>query len=342
MIKHLAVLTLEHLLSGISEENQNIFINIRKVEEISYENEQTTKSEYGSESEDGIFYTNKNDGGSSEITGKDSAFNESAISEENKVVGKAKTTRTINVKELTYTGKSFVNTMLDIAQTENLKELSLNEKENYLDYLNPSINFFKLLDIKGYVHYNRESFLYGKDENNLVSYPNHQLDDMDWCLDENGDIVPTMSSDDYNRTWQRIMNASNVQGMQESIVNRKLTKEDKLMTDIKCAYKNGKLYSLYGQTATYDDKVLAQMIGAEWNLPIPGFLKAVEQSPVLDTFAKKDWLCQPLGSKSTTTGSNKPSKGGKFDKLNKRNKAKQAQNDRANALNPNNDENANN
>ena len=63
MIKHYAVLTLEHLLQGVPEERQEIFVTIRKVEEISYESEQATTNEERCEHRESTSNDNQENGG---------------------------------------------------------------------------------------------------------------------------------------------------------------------------------------------------------------------------------------------------------------------------------------
>lgn len=342
MIKHYAVLTLEYLLQGVMEERQEIFVNFKKMEEISYEQEQTTTKEERNEHKDSESISDSDDdGGNSEVSSSDSKVNESTVSEENKVVGKTKTTHETKVYNLTRWGKRFINTMMDQAQTKNLNELCLTDNEDYTRYKNPNINFFKLLNVKGKVYYNNDAKLYRPESANLMSYPNYEIDNMDWFTDENDDILPMLSSDEYNRTWELIMKESRVEGMESSIVNKKLTKEDKFMNDIKVGYSNGRLYQLFGKTPTYDDKVLAKLIGAEWQIDEKLFLLPVQEEPELTDFALKSWLCTKIGG-STKNESSSTTKSGKFQSLNKKNKAKkQKSNNNNEAKAPENNNNNN-
>ena len=325
MIKHYAVLTLEHLLQGVMEERQEIFVNFKKMEEISYEQEQTTTKEERDEHKDSQSISDSdNDGGDSEVSSSDSKVNESIVSEENKVVGKTKTTHVTKVYNLTRWGKRFINTMMDQAQTKHLNELCLTDNEDYSRYLNPNINFYRLLDVKGKVYFNNDAKMYRPESANIMEFSNHDIDNMDWFTDENGDILPMLSSSEYNRTWELIMKESSVEGMQSSIVNKKLTKEDKFINDVKVGFSNGRLYQLFGTTPTYDEKVLAKLIGAEWKLDETMFLLPVQEEPELTDFALKSWLCTPLG-KSNNNSNSSSNKGGRFQSLNKKNKAKRQQ-----------------
>lgn len=345
MIKHYAVLTLEHLLQGVPEERQEIFVTIRKVEEISYESEQATTNEERCEHRESTSNDNQeNGGGDSKVTGTDTTTSEASINEETKVVGKTKTTRTVLVKELTPWGKRFINSMMDQAQTQNLNELCYTEQEDYTRYLNPNINFFKLLDVKQKVYFNNDARVYRPETATIMKYPLHDIDAMEFYTDDNGDICEFLSSEEYNRTWELIMKESQVEGMQSSIVNKKLAKEDKYLNDIKVAYHNGQLCQVFGTAPTYDEKVLAKLMQAEWKLPYDAFLLPVIGEPEMTEFALKTWLCKTTGSTSNGSGSNQK-RNGKYAKLNKNQKNKvgkqqQPNNDaKADAHNPNNQSN---
>lgn len=349
MIRHLAVLTLEHLLSGVDEEHQDIFEILTKTEEICYENEQTTTTREEEYDENIKFITgDDNVRGNSEITESHQRVNGEIDSNESKVVGTAKTTRKVNVKVLTRKGKRFVNNMMDHAQTTDLNELCFTERENYLGFRYPSINLFNVIDVKGAVYFNNDIKLYRKESGKLLSYPNYDIDNMDFYTDENGDILPFMSSQEFNDTWKMIMDASKIKDYKSSDVNTSLKKEDKTLNDVSVAYYNGKMCQLFGKAPNKNEKILAQCVQPEWNIPYNGFLTTVQEEPELSELALKLWLTAKIGSNASVNGDSKPKDGGKFDQLNQRqkkrnnNKGKKNNNSqpennaKANANNPNN------
>lgn len=326
-MRDIVVSTLEELVKGSNLETQKIFTVLNQREDVVVNETQSTICNE-QELSRGTNCESRKDGRINSGSNQESE----RVNEENIQVSTEITTRSNEkVYVLTHLGKSFVNTIVDHACAEKVSELALNGEDRIGDFPYPNIGLTKIVNCSRKSFFNTDARIIDNDE--LLSYG------IEYSLfeDENGEIIETLDAEEFRIVWQQILRAS--KKVDNVNVSTKLTKPVLYWDNMSCAFdENGKLMKIVGKTTSQDDRYMAQLLQATWNIENNIFLEADRR--VTDN---KDLLLEFLTRVQNSTG-NSGNKGGKSNNKGKNNprfsKFKQSQpqpenNDKANALNPN-------
>lgn len=340
MLKELIIDTLEAALINVPEDQQEIFKKVKVEKEVVLNEQQENKGEKINSNE--RTKSSRADGKSSE--GSEQRDVEGVIiSEEEIEEVEVKSTTTIieYQRVLTPQGGRFVNSMLDHASAKYLTEQTLNDWESLDKYKYPNINLTKLIDISGLAYYDKNIELFNGDAGKILEYPHHEVENMNFVCDANGEIYEVMDSHEFANTWDAIIRADKSK-LANATCNVSLRKEVKYFNDLKVAYKGNKMYKLVGQNVTEEDRMIAHLVEPKWKIGVDQFLLS-EQDINVSKLVRRNWLIGSMGTNSNsgnTKTNNKKKFNSKRDRVNKsmqnRQPQQQPENDsKAVALNPN-------
>lgn len=333
---------LEMVTEDVPKHYNELFetIEIEMEAEVDEERENSSGNKHG-ECEEG---SRSNGGSCCEDEGAEGVTNgDAAKAKYTKVTTKTKSTRKEYRKVLTHQGKRFMNAMLDHASLDRVGAQIMNGIDTLDKVSYPNLKFVRMIDVSQNVYYNStaEVLRYNDDEAKLVAYPEYQLDKIDWCVDEEGEVVEAMNPDEFARTWSAIFELkANNTILKKTSVNKKLSKQSKTMNEFKVAYLNGKLMHKIGDTPTEDDLMLAYLTKPEWKLVPKQFLMECREFNVTPLQAQL-WMCSQLSGSRGNTNNKGNVNNARRDQIrkanaNKNNKSSQPENDaKAVAHNPN-------
>lgn len=341
-MKDYIVSSIRWALSGVDENDQNIFENYKIREEVKCDvtnirqNEEAERdSEINVEGEKLSGYINNDQSG--ENSGAEGSNNE-LEGKQTEIVEEFRRDRKLVI--LTDTGKRFVNTMLDHCVCK--KAIDLNLTGNYCinSFKYPDIKLFKIVNLSRRTYFNTDAEIFDdSNERMIFKYPflADQDNDVEWeYIDGEAEV---MDPDEFNRTWRRIIRVS--KRLDDSInINKEITKPIVHWDKLTCAYnKNDELCVRFDASPSQDDLIFTAITQPYWRFDEKPFAKVKTESNYsqLDI---QEWLMSKDKSNSNNSNSNRSNNSNNRQKNVSKNKNKsngqQPVNDsKANALNPN-------